>query len=185
MREVTLSKSHLVTFCVTPRRRWAAVALLAFSLGCSSPPAREEASVSVPSTGGKATPGGGGETSNSRTVELRVTLEQGRPDLESGILTNSDVLNCLRQGVSPADVGFSVSMAGHLRADGGIDSPLVVGPALELRECLLGALKPLKFAVGQAGPFRLTLRRSQALDRGKRGKGKTLILDLGAVKKFE
>jgi hypothetical protein len=151
--------------------RW--LFLLFFVSACTHSPQRREASLASDKLRAN-------QPENPTGVELQVSVEQGPADLESTILVNPAILQCLRQGLDPKDRGFSVSLAGQLNAAGEVLSPLVVGPGPALRACLSAALKPLKFAGGEAGPFRLSLRRFVS-----GSKGKSFWLDLGHTKKFE
>ena len=151
-------------------------ALLFTCLACESQPSREGAG-SPPS--GKATR----EAAPVNSIELQAKVEAGPADLESRVVTNGAVLNCLRQGIDPADPAFYVGMAGRISNAGALGMPLVTGGNPVLNLCLVGALKDLSFSQGQAGSFRLVIRRASG--RGGNGNGKSFNLDLDGLKKFE
>lgn len=155
------------------------VLLLVCCSACESKPTKSPAPEPGAAVSEKPTKGGDQAASG---IELSAKVEAGPDEVESTIVTNSDVLGCLKQGIDPLDQAFYVGIAGKLSNAGAVSMPLVTGGNPPLNLCLAGALKDLKFEKGHAGPFRLVIRRA---DKGGKGKGKTFRLNLDGLKKFE
>ncbi|NJL25697.1 MAG: hypothetical protein HC902_11330 [Calothrix sp. SM1_5_4] len=147
---------------------------LFFCLSCASKPTRDDLV-------GKVTK----DAAPSRSIELYAfVFESSRPknEIEEKITLDHGIQGCLRDALSEAsDSYFSIDLSGEIGADGALVKPRAKASTPPAKYCLEKALENIAFGAGPKGRFKMSISRTPTGGH----KGKSLLIDLGSVKKFE
>lgn len=123
-------------------------------------------------------------SANTNLIELETVVLQTPPqaqELESAIVTNPEIQECLRAALKNNPIEFSLGIEGNLSTSGAIQGARADTPSAPLQDCVQRATNHIQMGQNGGGAFKMRISRP-----GPGGsKAKTFLLDATEVKKFQ